>query len=99
LLDRKQFRASVEDFSVALYLVPDDDQLLPQLYLGRLEALLGRGRYNGTKQDTLSALKFQPLSSELYSILERALLFLTECEASVEALEREQDIAKSKGGL
>ena len=83
----KNYREAVEEFSAALFLVPDDDNLTPHLYIGRAHALNGLERHEGALNDAMMALGRDPELGEAHLVLARTYFYLkeyTEAEQSFE---------------
>lgn len=85
-LATKQYKQAIEEYTAALFLVPDDANLSPQLHLGRAHALNGSRRHSSARNDAKLAIKIKP-SPEAYSTLAKSLFYLQDYEASVEAFE------------
>jgi tetratricopeptide (TPR) repeat protein len=78
----KKYREAVEEFSAALFLVPDDDNLTPQLYVGRANSLNGLERHEGALNDAMMALGRDPEMGEAHLVLARTYFYLKDyCEA------------------
>ena len=58
-LAAKRHRPAVDEYSAALFLVPDDPVLTPQLHVGRAHNLDGQERYASAWNDALMALRTQ----------------------------------------
>jgi len=104
-LTHKQYRIAVDEFSSALFLVPDDPILTPQLHVGRAHALNGQERFESAKNDALMALKHilrdrdEDISAaEAYSVLGKSLYYSNDYQGSVEALQECDRIWKENGG-
>lgn len=104
-LKNKQYRIAVDEFSAALFLVPDDPILTPQLHVGRAYALNGQKRFDSAKNDALMALKHilrdreEDISAaEAYSVLGKSLYYSKDYQGSIEALEECERIWKDNGG-
>ena len=85
-LANKHYKQAIEEYTAALFLVPDDPNLSPQLHLGRAHALNGSRRHASARNDAQLAIKIKP-SPEAYSTLAKSLFYLKEYAASVEAFE------------
>ena len=104
-LAHKQYRQAVDDFSAALFLVPDDPILTPQLHVGRAHALNGQKRFDSAKNDALMALR-QILkhgeedvsAAEAYSVLGKSLYYQKDYTSAIEALEECDRVWKLNGG-
>jgi len=86
-LTNKQYRAAVEEFSAALFLVPDDAVLSPQLHIGRAHALNGLKRHQAATNDARMAVAIDPNFAEAYSVLAKSHFYSKEYADSVEAFE------------
>ena len=86
-LSHKQYRAAVEEYSAALFLVPDDTILSPQLHIGRAHALNGLKRHDSATNDARMAVKMNPTSAEAYSVLAKSLFYSRQFGEAVEAFE------------
>lgn len=84
----KQYRQAIEEYTAALFLVPDDMQLSPDLHLGRAHALNGSRRHESAKNDALLALKIQPNSPAAYSTLAKSLFYLKDYYGAVLAFDQ-----------
>jgi tetratricopeptide (TPR) repeat protein len=85
-LANKQYKEAIEEYTAALFLVPDDPNLSPQLHLGRAHALNGSRRHASARNDAQLAIKIKP-SAEAYSTLAKSLFYLKEFEAAVVAFD------------
>jgi tetratricopeptide (TPR) repeat protein len=90
-LTRKQYRAAIEEYTAALFLVPDDFHLSPDLHLGRAHALNGSRRHESARNDCLLAIKLNP-SPAAYSTLAKSLFYMREYAQAVDAFEKCQDL-------
>ncbi len=104
-LTTKKYTIAVDEFSAALFLVPDDPILTPQLHVGRAHALNGQERFESAKNDALMALKHilrdreeDVSAAEAYSVLGKSLYYSKDYQASIEALEESERILKKYGG-
>ena len=104
-LTHKQYRIAVDEFSAALFLVPDDPILTPQLHVGRAHALNGQERFESAQTDALMALKHilrdrdEDISAaEAYSVLGKSLYYAKDYHGSIEAFEECERIWKMSGG-
>lgn len=88
-LANKQYKQAIEEYTAALFLVPDDQDLSPQLHLGRAHALNGSRRHASARNDAQLAIKIRP-SAEAYSTLAKSLFYLKDFEAAVEAFDNTQ---------
>jgi tetratricopeptide (TPR) repeat protein len=87
MLQSKRYKEAIEEYSAALFLVPDDPYLSPELHLGRAHALNGARRHESARNDAQLAIKMQP-SSEAYSTLAKSLFYMEDYYGSVEAFEQ-----------
>jgi tetratricopeptide (TPR) repeat protein len=85
-LVQKQYRAAIEEFTAALFLVPDDPILSPELHLGRAHALNGSRRHESAKNDANLAVKLNPTPAA-YSTLAKSFFYMKNYKASVDAFE------------
>lgn len=104
-LSYKKYRKAVDDFSAALFLVPDDPILTPQLHVGRAHALNGQERYESAKNDALMALRHilrngeeDVSAAEAYSVLGKSLYYTKDYHGAIEALEECDRVWKLNGG-
>ena len=104
-LTHKKYRKAVDDFSAALFLVPDDPILTPQLHVGRAHALNGQERFESAKNDALMALRHivrngeeDVSAAEAYSVLGKSLYYTKDYNGAIEALEECDRVWKLNGG-
>lgn len=90
-LANKEYKAAIEEYTAALFLVPDDPILSPDLHLGRAHALNGSRRHERAKNDAVLAIKLQP-SPAAYSTLAKSLFYMKEYRAAIDAFERCTDM-------
>ncbi|GAX18480.1 hypothetical protein FisN_2Lh137 [Fistulifera solaris] len=90
-LTKKQYKAAIEEYTAALFLVPDDFHLSPDLHLGRAHALNGSRRHESARNDCLLAIKLNP-SPAAYSTLAKSLFYMREYAQAVDAFEKCQDL-------
>ena len=83
-LANKNYKYAIEEYTAALFLVPDDDNLSPDLHLGRAHALNGSRRHKSAKIDATLALKIRP-TPEAYSTLAKSLFYMKDFEGATEA--------------
>lgn len=86
-LANKEYKAAIEEYTAALFLVPDDPILSPDLHLGRAHALNGSRRHERAKNDAVLAIKLQP-SPAAYSTLAKSLFYMKEYRSAIEAFHR-----------
>ena len=82
----KQFKEAIEEYSAALFLIPDDPYLSPELHLGRAHALNGSRRHVSARTDAALAVKIRP-TPEAYSTLAKSEFYLTNYQEAIEAFE------------
>jgi len=90
-LSVKHYRYAVEEFSAALFLVPDDDNLTPQLYVGRAHALNGQMRHDGALNDAMMALGRNPEYTDAHVVLARSYFYLKDWSEAVASFENARD--------
>jgi tetratricopeptide (TPR) repeat protein len=83
-LANKNYKSAIEEYTAALFLVPDDENLSPELHLGRAHALNGSRRHESAKIDSQLALKIKP-TPEAYSTLAKSLFYMKDYQGSVDA--------------
>lgn len=83
-LTQKDYKAAIEEYSAALFLVPDDPFLSPELHLGRAHALNGSRRHESARHDAQMAIKIQP-TPEAYSTLAKTLFYLKDYSGAIQA--------------
>jgi tetratricopeptide (TPR) repeat protein len=91
LLASKNYKDAIQEYSSALFLVPDDPYLSPELHLGRAHALNGSHRHESARNDALLAIKINP-SSEAYSTLAKSLFYMKDYLGAVAAFEDCMDL-------
>ncbi len=96
-LVNKEYRGAVEEFSAALFLVPDDTNLTPQLYIGRAHALNGLQRHEGALNDSMMALGRNPELPEAHVVLARTYFYVKNFSGAVASFEDAKDILKERG--
>ena len=82
----KQYKQAIEEYSAALFLIPDDPFLSPELHLGRAHALNGSRRHASARTDAALAVKIRP-TPEAYSTLAKSEFYLKNFLAAIEAFE------------
>ncbi len=97
-LSKKEYRRAVEEFSAALFLVPDDDNLTPQLYVGRAHALNGQQRHEGALNDAMMALGRNPEYADAHIVLARSYFYLKDWNEAVQSFENGRDCLLGTGG-
>ena len=83
-LANKNYKYAIEEYTAALFLIPDDENLSPELHLGRAHALNGSRRHESAKIDSQLALKIKP-TPEAYSTLAKSLFYMKDYEGSIVA--------------
>ena len=96
-LVNKEYRGAVEEFSAALFLVPDDTNLTPQLYIGRAHALNGLHRHEGAINDSMMALGRNPELPEAHVVLARTYFYVKNFSGAVSSFENAKRILREKG--
>lgn len=91
-LANKNYKYAIEEYTAALFLVPDDYNLSPDLHLGRAHALNGSRRHESAQIDANLALRLKP-SPEAYSTLAKSLFYMKDHQGAIDAF------AKCKGML
>lgn len=86
-LTKKQYKSAIEEYTAALFLVPDDIHLSPDLHLGRAHALNGSRRHESARNDCFLAIKLNP-SPAAYSTLAKSLFYMREYAQAVEAFKK-----------
>ena len=86
-LSNKNYRYAIEEYTAALFLVPDDDNLSPDLHLGRAHALNGSRRHESAKIDAQLAIKIKP-SPEAYSTLAKSLFYMKDFQAAIDTFSK-----------
>lgn len=82
----KQYKQAIEEYSAALFLIPDDPFLSPELHLGRAHALNGSRRHASARTDAALAVKIRP-TPEAYSTLAKSEFYLKNFLGAIEAFE------------
>ena len=90
-LANKNYKYAIEEYTAALFLVPDDENLSPELHLGRAHALNGSRRHESAKIDAQLAIRIKP-TPEAYSTLAKSLFYMKDYEGSVEAFGKCKDL-------
>lgn len=83
-LANKQYKYAIEEYTAALFLVPDDPQLSPDLHLGRAHALNGSRRHESARNDAQLAIRLQP-SPAAYSTLAKSLFYMKDYQSAIDA--------------
>jgi len=83
-LANKNYKYAIEEYTAALFLIPDDENLSPELHLGRAHALNGSRRHESAKIDSQLALKSKP-TPEAYSTLAKSLFYMKDYKESIMA--------------
>ena len=87
-LAHKQYRQAIEEYTAALFLVPDDGELSPELHLGRAHALNGSRRHESARNDAHLAIRLKPQSPAAYSTLAKSLFYMKDYSGAVEAFDK-----------
>jgi len=90
-LANKNYKYAIEEYTAALFLVPDDFNLSPDLHLGRAHALNGSRRHESAKMDSMLALKVKQ-SPEAYSTLAKSLFYMKDFAGAIDAFGECQDM-------
>eukprot|EP00536_Pseudo-nitzschia_multiseries_P006230 jgi/Psemu1/255215/estExt_Genewise1Plus.C_1300023 len=85
-LANKNYKYAIEEYTAALFLVPDDINLSPELHLGRAHALNGSRRHESAKIDSQLALKIKR-TPEAYSTLAKSLFYMKDYEGAIIAFD------------
>ncbi|GKY98730.1 hypothetical protein MPSEU_000829300 [Mayamaea pseudoterrestris] len=85
-LSNKHYKNAVEEYTAALFLVPDDVNLSPELHLGRAHALNGSRRHERARNDCLLAIRLKP-SPAAYSTLAKSYFYMRDYKASLQAFQ------------
>lgn len=83
-LANKNYKFAIEEYTAALFLVPDDVNLSSELHLGRAHALNGSRRHNSAQIDAKLAIKIKP-TPEAYSTLAKSLFYMKDYQGAIEA--------------
>jgi tetratricopeptide (TPR) repeat protein len=90
-LANKNYKFAVEEYTAALFLVPDDDNLSPDLHLGRAHALNGSRRHESAVIDARLAIRIKP-SPEAYSTMAKSLFYTKDYQGAIHAFKKCQDM-------
>lgn len=90
-LANKNYKYAIEEYTAALFLVPDDYNLSPDLHLGRAHALNGSRRHESAKIDSTLALRIKQ-SPEAYSTLAKSLFYMKDYQGAVESFGKCKDM-------
>jgi len=90
-LANKQYKAAIEEYTAALFLVPDDPNLSPDLHMGRAHALNGSRRHESARNDAILAIRSNP-SPAAFSTLAKSLFYMKNHRGSVEAFRQCQNL-------
>lgn len=91
-LAAKRYKMAVEQYSAALFLVPDDTFLSAQLHIGRAHALNGLLRHEQAINDSKMAVSIDPGSSEAYSSLAKSYFYDGEFVDAIDAFEQSRKL-------
>lgn len=87
-LAHKKYKEAIEEYTAALFLVPDDEELSPELHLGRAHALNGSRRHESARNDAQLAIRLKPQSPAAYSTLAKSLFYMKDYHAAVDAFDQ-----------
>ena len=87
LLQMKEFRYAIDEFSAGLFLCPDHPHLSFQLCVGRANAHNHSRRHEAAANDARMAIGIRPDLPHGYSLLGRSLFYLKDYAGTVIALE------------
>ena len=90
-LASKNYKFAIEEYTAALFLVPDDENLSPDLHLGRAHALNGSRRHESAKIDAQLAIRIKP-SPEAYSTLAKSLFYMKDYQGAVDTFQVCKDL-------
>lgn len=90
-LANKNYKYAIEEYTAALFLVPDDVNLSPELHLGRAHALNGSRRHESAQIDSQLAIKIKP-TPEAFSTLAKSLFYMRDYEGCITAFENCKDM-------
>jgi tetratricopeptide (TPR) repeat protein len=90
-LANKNYKYAIEEYTAALFLVPDDYNLSPDLHLGRAHALNGSRRHESAKIDARLAIKIKP-SPEAYSTMAKSLFYVKDYQGAIDAFHNCKDM-------
>jgi tetratricopeptide (TPR) repeat protein len=86
-LNKKQYKSAVDLYSAALFLVPDDFNLTPHLFVGRANALNGLLRHEGAYNDCKMALNHNSKLAEVHTTMARSLFYLKDYRGAIESFD------------
>jgi len=84
----KKYKQAIEEYTAALFLVPDDEELSPELHLGRAHALNGSRRHESARNDAHLAIRLKPQSPAAYSTLAKSLFYMKDYQGAVDAFDK-----------
>jgi tetratricopeptide (TPR) repeat protein len=90
-LANKNYKYAIEEYTAALFLVPDDDNLSPDLHLGRAHGLNGSRRHESAMIDAKLAIRIKP-TPEGYSTLAKSLFYMKDYQGAVDAFAKCKDM-------
>jgi tetratricopeptide (TPR) repeat protein len=99
-LAKKEYKAAIEEYTAALFLVPDDAQLSPDLHLGRAHALNGSRRHESARNDCILAIRLVASpenAAPAYSTLAKSLFYMKDYHGSVEAFYQCMELLQAQG--
>eukprot|EP00957_Ditylum_brightwellii_P099310 7564790-Ditylum_brightwellii.AAC.1 len=99
LLQHKQYRAAVKEFSAALFFVPDDENLRLLLHIGYTHALNGSKQHKSAVNDALLSLKMQSDSPKAYSVLAQSYIIPMDVYRKVQQITSNKESRKATGSI
>ncbi|KAL3914415.1 MAG: hypothetical protein SGILL_006111, partial [Bacillariaceae sp.] len=90
-LANKNYKYAIEEYTAALFLVPDDENLSPELHLGRAHALNGSRRHESAKIDATLAIRIKP-TPEAYSTLAKSQFYMKDYDGAIESFGKCKDL-------
>jgi tetratricopeptide (TPR) repeat protein len=97
-LANKTYKYAIEEYTAALFLVPDDYNLSPDLHLGRAHALNGSRRHESAMIDAKLAIKIKP-TPEAYSTLAKSYFYMHDYQGSIDAFAKCKDMLPERESL
>lgn len=91
-LSRKQYKEAIQEYTAALFLVPGEPNLSPELHLGRAHALNGSRRHESARIDAQLAIRLKPQSPAAYSTLAKSLFYMKDYRGAIEAFDTCQSL-------
>ena len=90
-LVNKKYKDAIAEYTAALFLVPYDPVLSPDLHLGRAHALNGSRRHESARKDATMAIKLCP-SPAAYSTLAKTQFYLKDYQGSIDSFQACEDL-------